>query len=72
MSRVNRRSFIEKAGVTLAVGSLSRASNVKGGVRSAERTANGSGAKGAVRYGVERCVVEWAYSFGKSLRGPFQ
>ena len=60
MSKVNRRSFIEKAGVTLAVGSLSQASSEKAGVPSEQGAAKGPGGKSAVRYGVERCVVEWA------------
>jgi len=71
MSRVSRRSFIEKAGVTLAVGSLSQASSVKAGVPSGQGAAKGPGGKSAVRYGVERCVVEWAYSSGKAYSDPF-
>ena len=71
MSRVSRRSFIEKAGVTLAVGSLSQASSAKGGVPSGQGAARGPGGKSVVRYGVERCVVEWAYSSGKAYADPF-
>jgi hypothetical protein len=58
MGRVSRRSFLEKAGITL--GSLSQASIGKGSLPSGG-TAKGSEGKDVVRYGVERCVVEWAY-----------
>jgi len=71
MSKVSRRSFIEKAGVTLAMGSLSQASRAKGGVPSGQGAAKGPGGKNAVRYGVERCVVEWAYNSGKAYSDPF-
>ena len=71
MREVSRRSFMEKAGVTLAVGSLSQVSSGKGGVPSGEGTAKGSDGENVVRYGVARCVVEWAYSSGKAYSDPF-
>ena len=68
MDRVSRRSFMEKAGI--AFGSLSQASSGKAGLPSGE-AAKGSEGKDVVRYGVERFVVEWAYSSGKAYSDPF-
>jgi hypothetical protein len=71
MSRVNRRSFMEKAGVTLAVGSLTQASRGEDTAPVRQGAANGPGHNNVVRYGVERCVVEWTYSSGKAYSDPF-
>jgi hypothetical protein len=71
MSKVSRRSFIEKAGVTLAVGPLSQASSLKGSVPFGQVAAKAPEGGSIVRYGVERCVVEWAYSSGKAYSDPF-
>ncbi len=71
MSRVSRRSFMEKAGVTLAAGSLAPASLGKGGVPAGLGAAEGAADKDVVRYGVERCVVEWAFTSGKPYSDPF-
>jgi len=68
MGRVSRRSFLEKAGITL--GSLSQASIGNGSLPS-EGAAKGFEGKDVVRYGVERCVVEWAYISGKAYSDPF-
>jgi len=69
MRTVSRRSFLEKAGVTL--GSLPQASSGKAGVLSGESALQSSQGTGLVRYGVARCVVEWAYSSGKAYSDPF-
>ena len=71
MSRVSRRSFIEKAGVTLAVGSLSQAASGKGGLPSGQGAAKGLGGKSVVRYGVERCVAEWASQSSGDFTWPW-
>ena len=69
MSRVSRRSFIEQAGVTLAASSFSQAGRMPGGVPG-DAEGRGSGPAGMVRYGVERCVAEWAYTSGKAYADP--
>jgi len=69
MSTVSRRSFLEKAGVTL--GTLSQVSPAKGGGPPASGTAKRPKAGATVQYGTERCVVEWAYYSGKAYADPF-
>src|SRR5271157_55686 len=69
MSTVSRRSFLEKAGVTL--GTLSQVSPAKGGGPPASGAAKRPKAGATVQYGTERCVVEWAYYSGKAYADPF-
>jgi len=71
MSRVSRRTFIEKAGLAVATGSLAQASTVKDNAHSKEDAGKGHAGMGPVRYGVKRCVVEWAYTSGKAYADPF-
>jgi hypothetical protein len=62
MKAASRRWFLERA--VVAVGALSQASSAKGARPSASGAAEESRAGAALRYGTERCVVEWAYNAG--------
>ena len=70
MRRVSRRSFLEKAGVTLAAGSAPIAANAASGAGAGkERKTND--VEDPARYGIARCVAEWSYSSGKAYADPF-
>ena len=69
MRTVSRRSFLEKAGVTL--GTLSQASPAKRGGPPASGAAKLPKSGATVQYGTERCAVEWAYYSGKAYADPF-
>jgi hypothetical protein len=70
MSKVSRRSFLEKAGVTLAAGSVPLEANATGGagVGKERKTPD---VEDPARYGIARCVAEWSYSSGKAYADPF-
>src|SRR5271157_2092240 len=73
MSKVSRRSFLEKAGVTLAAGSVPVAANAAGGAGKGKESPKGENhdMDDLARYGIARCVVEWSYSSGKAYADPF-
>ena len=70
MSKVSRRSFLEKAGVTLAAGSVPIAAKAAGGA-GAGKGANTPDLEDPARYGVAHCVAEWSYSCDKAYTDPF-
>jgi len=70
MDKVSRRSFLEKAGVTLAAGSASGAANAAGKDK-ANPKSKADDVEDAARYGVAHCVAEWSYSSGKAYANPF-
>ena len=67
MSNVSRRSFLEKAGRTLAAGSVSIEANAAGGAGKGKAPDT----EDPARYGIARCVAEWSYSSGKAYADPF-
>jgi len=70
MDKVNRRSFLEKAGVTLAAGSAAGAVNAPGKEKPSPK-GKADDAQDPERYGMARCVAEWSYSSGKAYADPF-
>jgi hypothetical protein len=68
MSKVSRRSFIEKAGLAVAASPLAQASRVEGSTHSRDA---GHAGNGPVRYGAARCVAEWSYTSGRAYADPF-
>jgi hypothetical protein len=73
MSKVSRRSFLEKAGVTLAAGSVPNEATAAGGPGAGKGSASGknSDIEDPARKGIARCVVEWSYSLDKAYADPF-
>ncbi len=73
MDKVSRRSFLEKAGVTLAAGSVPIAANAAGGAGNAEERASGNhhDLDDPARYGIARCVTEWSYTSERAYTDPF-
>ena len=73
MKTFNRRSFIEKAGSGLALGSVPMSANAKGSVPSDKKlpVANTLSSHGPVRNGIARCVAEWEFASGKVYADPF-
>ena len=73
MKTFNRRSFIEKAGSGLALGSVPLSANAKGSVPSDKKlpVAKTLSGHGPVRNGIERCVAEWEFASGKVYADPF-
>ena len=73
MDKVNRRSFLEKAGVTLAAGSVPAMANAAGGAGAGKASTEGKphDAEDPSRFGIARCVVEWSYNSGKAYADPF-
>lgn len=72
MSKVSRRSFLEKAGVTLAAGSVPAAENGAVGTVTEKVIAKGKvpAVEEPARFGVARCVSEWSYTSGKPYADP--
>jgi hypothetical protein len=73
MSKVSRRSFLEKAGVTLAAGSAPLAANAAGGAGKVKESPKGKtpDVEDPARYGIAHCVAEWSYSSEKAYADPF-
>jgi len=73
MDKVSRRSFLEKAGVTLAAGSVPAAANatVAAGGGKDRAQGNAHDVEDPARYGIARCVTEWSYSSEKAYADPF-
>ncbi len=73
MDKVNRRSFLEKAGVTLAAGSVPAMANGAGATGAGKGSLEGKphDAEDPSRFGIARCVAEWSYSSGKAYADPF-
>ena len=73
MDKVSRRSFLEKASVTLAAGSVPVAANAGAIAGAGKETAKGKNhdLDDPARYGIARCVVEWSYSSEKAYADPF-
>ena len=73
MNKFSRRSFIEKAGSGLALGSVPLSANAKGGDPSDKTlpAAKALSSHGPVRNGIERCVIEWEFASGKVYPDPF-
>src|SRR5690349_7716148 len=72
MDKVSRRSFLEKAGVTLAAGSATTAdAGVKPGAGKVNPARKNADLDDPARYGVARCVVEWSYTSEKAHADPF-
>ena len=73
MSKVSRRFFLEKAGVTLAAGSVPIAANAAGGAGKGKDSSKGKAPdlEDPARYGIARCVAEWSYSSDKAYGDPF-
>jgi hypothetical protein len=73
MDKVSRRSFLEKAGVTLATGSVPVAANTAVVGSGGKEVAKGKNhdLDDPARYGIARCVVEWSYSSEKAYADPF-
>ena len=73
MDKVSRRSFLEKAGVTLAAGSVPVAANaaVAAGGGKDRAKGNAHDVEDPARYGIARCVAEWSYSSEKAYADPF-
>lgn len=73
MNKVSRRSFLEKAGVTLAAGSITPEVSGKGdpGAAPASTKEKNPGVDDPARYGTARCVAEWSYTSGKAYTDPF-
>jgi hypothetical protein len=69
MSKVSRRSFLERAGGTLAAGSVPVAAIAADGAAGKERKP--PDVEDPARYGVARCVAEWPYTSGKAYADPF-
>ncbi len=69
---MNRRSFLEKAGLgTAGFASLQETGAGKGiGAGSRSASSNDQDTTGA-QYGVQHCVSEWSYSSGKAYDDPF-
>ena len=70
MSKVSRRSFLEKAGVTLAAGSVPIEASAAGGAGIGKERRS-LDVEDPARYGIAHCVVEWSYSSGKAYADPF-
>ncbi len=70
MSKVSRRSFLEKAGVTLAAGSVPIAADA-GKKPATGREKKNVEAEDPARYGIARCATEWSYSSEKAYTDPF-
>src|ERR1019366_288746 len=70
MDKVGRRRFLERAGATIAAGSVPLARNAAGGA-AAEKEKNNRDAEDPARFGVARSVVEWSYSAEKAYADPF-
>jgi hypothetical protein len=71
MDKVNRRSFLEKAGVTLASGAVPGAASAAGGAGKGKPGARTRSAEDPARYGMARCVAEWSYISAKPYADPF-
>ncbi|PYV23627.1 MAG: hypothetical protein DMG24_13485 [Acidobacteria bacterium] len=71
MNPLSRRSFLNKAAFTaLALGPAAEAGE-PGISSSSQPTPGDSNETESTRYGVVRCVAEWAYTSGKAYRDPF-
>jgi hypothetical protein len=73
MEKVSRRSFLEKASVTLAAGSVpvAASANVAAGAGKERAKEKSHDLDDPARYGIARCVVEWSYSSEKVYADPF-
>jgi hypothetical protein len=73
MDRVSRRSFLEKASVTLAAGSVPVAASATAVAGAGKESARGKNhdLDDPARYGIARCVAEWSYSSEKAYADPF-
>ena len=71
MDPLNRRSFLEKAGMATLTSQFAEAQKGKGARHSEGRSKEGQGAMAPTRFGIERCVVEWSITSGKVYPDPF-
>jgi hypothetical protein len=71
MSEVSRRSFLEKAGVTLAAGTIPIEANAVARKAKESTEARSQTIEDPTRNGIARCVVEWSYYSGKAYADPF-
>lgn len=72
MNQINRRSFLEKAGASVAAGSLPLASNaVAGASKNQHKGRENYDLDDPARYGIARSVVEWSYTAEKPYADPF-
>jgi len=70
MDKVSRRSFLEKAGVTIAAGSAPLAAGADGAGTDGAST-GAHDAEDPARYGIARRVSEWSYTAGRAYADPF-
>src|SRR5579862_9417370 len=71
MSKVSRRSFLEKAGLTLAAASVSVEADAAAGEAKKSAGGGSGGFNDPARNGIAGCVAEWSYSSGKPYADPF-
>ena len=71
MDSITRRSFLEKAGVgAVSLGAVAHERESKDET-SKEKGGSSLAPSSPVRYGIARCVTEWAYTSGKAYADPF-
>src|SRR2546428_2072726 len=72
MSSINRRSFLNKAGIgALTLGSLAKNQHAKDAASSDRARRESLESVSLTRYAVERCATEWAYGSGRAYSDPF-
>ncbi len=72
MDSISRRSFLEKAGLVIAASrSLAGSQRSKGAGSSERRSKESQSAAAPIRYGNQRCVIEWSFTSGKVYADPF-
>ncbi len=73
MKKLDRRTFMEKAGMGIAVGSVPLAARAEGAGFAKEKNekAGTRASRGLARKGIQHCVLEWEYASGKAYADPF-
>jgi hypothetical protein len=71
LSNFNRRSFLEKAGASVAAGALPLASEAVGNTKGQKKGKENHDLDDPARFGIARCVVEWSYTAEKPYADPF-
>jgi hypothetical protein len=72
MSSINRRSFLNKAGIgALTLGSLAKNQHAKDAASPDRARRESLESVSITRYAVERCATEWAYASGRAYSDPF-
>ncbi|PYV12139.1 MAG: hypothetical protein DMG23_02105 [Acidobacteria bacterium] len=72
MSSINRRSFLNKAGIgALTLGSLAKSQHAKDAASPDRVRRESPESVSITRYAVERCATEWAYASGRAYSDPF-